>query len=87
MLGERKEERDGEDDLTRKGRFWPRRAIRRPLINWPCMARRQSTFFFEKGIQALCEQVTKRHSTGEVNGVTEGLAWGRRGGLVSITYN
>jgi len=31
---ERKEE---EDDLTRKakGRFWPRRGIRRPLINWP----------------------------------------------------
>jgi hypothetical protein len=51
------------------------------------MARRQSTFFFEKGIQARCERFSKRHSTEDVNGVTEGLAWGRRGGLVSITYN
>lgn len=28
-----------------------------------------------------------RHLTRDVTGVTEGLAWGRRGGLVSITYN
>jgi hypothetical protein len=89
-LGERKEEEEAgrvtEVAGLRERRFWPRRAIRRPLINWPCIwSVPLFTFFFEKG--RYTEESNNSDYLDIEQGVTESLAWGRRGSLVSITYN